>query len=171
MRIRIQFRIRIHEFDDQKIITYYSLIKNYYFLGSKLAIYHIYPRPQRRASKLQEKPPALKRERKAAQNNTFLYFFLLFVNNFCSSEFGSAFPARIRIKPTKINTDPCGSGSGGLKSTRIRIHNIGNYCNLIWLYYYFRRELQETKFRDPSLQSKNMRTFVSRASCNIYQSK
>jgi hypothetical protein len=110
-----------------------------------------------------------KRTKNVSKPRIFSHFVDLWI--ICPSESGSSFPTMIRIKPIKINTDPCGSGSSGLKSIRIRIHNIGNYCNLIWLYYYFRRELQETQFRDPSLQSKNLRTFVSRASCNIFQSK
>jgi hypothetical protein len=36
---------------------------------------------------------------------------------------------------------------------------ISNYCNLIWICYYFRRKIQETQLRDPSVQSKIMITF------------
>jgi hypothetical protein len=52
-------------------------------------------RPPLRTSKLQETPSSLNRPLGS----------------------GSVFPMRIRIKPTKMNADPCGSGSATLSKT------------------------------------------------------
>jgi hypothetical protein len=54
------------------------------------------------ASKIQEKPPALKSEHPTLQNMKFLQF-----NLFCES----FLPFCIRIQPPKISDGPFGSGS------------------------------------------------------------
>jgi hypothetical protein len=56
---------------------------------------------------MQEKPSALKREHPALKNKKFL-IFVYFRWSFLPSWI------RIRIQPTKINADPCGSGSATL---------------------------------------------------------
>ncbi len=58
-------------------------------------------------SKLLEKYSSLKREHLALQNLNFFTF----VGRFDPPIFGSVFPMRIRNQPTKMNVDPCGSGS------------------------------------------------------------
>ncbi len=54
-------------------------------------------RSKKMMSKIQEKPPALKREHLALLNMKFLYFFLI-----C----GSSLPSWIRIQSININADP-----------------------------------------------------------------
>jgi hypothetical protein len=92
MRIRIRIRI-------QKKFT----AENFNFFDKNCNL--LIPRPPYRTSKLQEKSSSLKREHLALQS------FLNFVGHFGPPGSGSGFPMRIRIQPTKINADPCGSGS------------------------------------------------------------
>ncbi len=95
MWIRIQhfslmrIRIRIQWFDDQ---TFHNLTVE---KKSKFFIKNCIPRDLWRASKLQEKPPALKGEHPALQKQYISSLFVrLFVGHFCC--------IRIQIQPTKI---------------------------------------------------------------------
>jgi hypothetical protein len=99
-------RIRILG-SDAKCYRIFQLENNSYFFYQKIAI-----GPHPRTPKLQEKPPALKREQEP-ENNIFLPFFLLWWVIFSppGSNSGSEIPMRIRIKnkakkTVRIHADP-----------------------------------------------------------------
>ncbi len=104
IRMRIRIRIQVEGSDDQKLIKVYNWKKNlilFFIKSCNLLI----PRFSLRTSKQQEKASALKREHPTHQNLKFLPFFsfLWFIFALLDPDPGPV--------TTKINADPCGSGS------------------------------------------------------------
>jgi hypothetical protein len=100
-------QIQIQGFDDKKLEVFTAL-KNR-STGSIKNCYLFIPRPPGRTSKVQKKPPALRREHPALQNYKFLHFylFLWFIfalqdpNPSNQNQYGSS-SASTTMKTTKI---------------------------------------------------------------------
>ncbi len=127
MQIQIRTRIQIQGFDDQKIGQKLQL-KKITLLRSKIAVY--LSLASTKDIQATGDASALKKGHPALLNMNFLNFFY-FVGLFCPPELGSgivfSMRIRIRIQPTKINVDPCKSGSGsGSETLALQDHTFLN---------------------------------------------
>ncbi len=98
---------------------YCTAEKNLNFFLSKIAIY---------LSLGLHKGRSCYRRSLALKNLNFLHFCESFGPP--GSESGSVFAMRIRILPTKMNADPCGSGSATLPTGYLKVSSywqVGNY--------------------------------------------
>ncbi len=102
MRIQIRTGIQILGFDDQKLEKIYS--------WKKIAIYLSQGLPKGRPSYRRSLQPS---KENICHFKTWIFFAFVFHFCFTGSGSRSVFPMRIPIPihPTKINVDPCGSGS------------------------------------------------------------
>ncbi len=104
IRIRFQFWIRIHGFDVQNWKIYrWQKVHNFWTKKCNIFI----PRPPWRASKLQEKPPALKREHPALQACTFThhFFFVCVIFVHLDPDPGTSRPKSMQILIRTYSTD------------------------------------------------------------------
>ncbi len=90
-----EYRIRIQGFDDQNYKNF-TAEKKFNIFKIKNCNLSIFRLPER-ASKLQKKPQAIKREHPALQNMKFLILSIFFVGHFCPPISGSGFRIWNRI--------------------------------------------------------------------------
>ncbi len=102
--VSMRIRIRNQGFDNQKLEKIYSWKKLYFFDEKLQFMYLSLGLHKERPSTTNRRLHTFKTERPGLQNMKFLNFFL-FLWLFLPSWI------QIRIQPTKINVDPCRSGS------------------------------------------------------------
>jgi hypothetical protein len=132
----MQIRIRIQGFDDQKWKILRLKTRFIFFTNKKLFFTRtVILRALWSTTKLQEKPPTLKREHSTHPNNTFLHFFLfLWVIFFCPQD------------PKKDPYSKCGSGYGSSRSKWKRIQTrYTAFCHLHWKNATFINSIEQAK--------------------------